>query len=379
MATHNSTQEWVHEMTEAFICSKTLQSNEIFGWHGVPEINIVERIILGTFIPYTVPGPQENISYRLEKNKNADDIQTHSQSDSTTILTKEKIYTRLAIINSLFSTNVEKGYFILQEMTDAIWEASKDTFGYYSDAALAYKAEDYIQQCLCQDQPDFPHHPIQLLLDTQFKWIRHDDSFLAQKEISLLSKYLHYLLEAAGSRIGFPIMDTLLQDGIQKSKNFNTTNEEGAFLSNALTQASKFFRNGLKTFPDYAHALDTIGKLLDINASDEWSYFHILDRILWPIFKVASARYVPSDKTNMPKQAYNGTPTYNMTTLHLLLASTELDAIIEYYQDPNSGKYQVGVKGIPMDSDEFKTLLTITKSLNFPNVCSIITIMESIL
>lgn len=365
MATHNSTQEWVHEMTEAFICSKTLQSNEIFGWHGVPEINIVERIILGTFIPYTVPGPQENISYRLEKNKNADDIQTHSQSDSTTILTKEKIYTRLAIINSLFSTNVEKGYFILQEMTDAIWEASKDTFGYYSDAALAYKAEDYIKQCLCSSQPDLSHHPIQLLLNTQFKWMKHAYTFQSQKEVSLLSKYLHYLLESAGSLIGFPIMDTLLKEGILKADRFNTTSQIGAFISKCLTRIPKY-NYDFDIFPDYVRALDRIGYMLYVDSSAGWSRFHVLDRILWSVFKVADAR----DDAQIPQPSPNA-PTYSISKLHLLMPQSTFDDIIKCYNAKNSAPQ----KEFIMNGTELHE----TIQMNYPSVRMISEIMESIL
>lgn len=362
MTTTDSTQKWVQEMTEAFICPKDSQSRKNSAWCEPPEINMVERVIVCNFIPYAGPKLSEDVSYRLGKEINED---AKALSDSTSTLTKEKIYTRLAIINSLFSTNVEKGYFILQEMTDAIWEASKDTFGYYSDAALAYKAEDYIKQCLCSNQPDLSHHPIQLLLKTQFKWMKHAYTFQPQKEVSLLSKYLHYLLESAGSLIGFPIMDTLLKEGILKADRFNTTSQIGAFISKCLTRIPKY-NYDFDIFPDYVRALDRIGYMLYVDSSAGWSRFHVLDRILWSVFKVADAR----DDAQIPQPSPNA-PTYSISKLHLLMPQSTFDDILKCYNAKNPA-FQ---KEFIMNSAELHE----TIQMNYPSVRMISEIMESIL
>ena len=94
-------------------------------WDSIPEINIVEQVILGTFRPCA------------SKNGNT----------CYCPLTKEVIYRRLVVIDSLFSTNAGMGYFILQDMTEAIWEECLDANGYHTDAELVRKAQLKVSYC----------------------------------------------------------------------------------------------------------------------------------------------------------------------------------------------------------------------------------------
>ena len=243
-------------------------------WDSIPEINIVEQVILGTFRPCT------------SKNGNT----------CYCPLSKEVIYRRLAVIDSLFSTNAGMGYFILQDMTEAIWEECLDANGYHTDAELVRKAEDYIRQCL--NNANVSQHPIkQKLLDSKFGY--NASTLNPQQEYSLLTKYLHYLLEAADSQIGFPIIDRLVPALTHKFINQSPANPMNT------------------SFPQYVRALDSIGNTWQVQGYAGWSCFHVLDRLLWTIAKINQA----ANKTTKPI-------TCNMKRIHILLSKKEFHSVV---------------------------------------------------
>lgn len=244
-------------------------------WDSIPEINIVEQVILGTFRPCA------------------------SKNGSTCYcpLTKEVIYRRLAVIDSLFSTNAGMGYFILQDMTEAIWKECRDANNVHTDAELVRKAEEYIRQCL-NPAANVSQHPIkQKLLDIKFGY--NASTLKPQQEYSLLTKYLHYLLEAADSQIGFPIIDSLVPD-----------------LTHYFVKHSPAKPTNI-SFPQYVRALDRIGNTWQVQGYAGWSRFHVLDRLLWTIAKINQA----ANKTTKPI-------TYNMKRIHILLSKKEFHSVV---------------------------------------------------
>lgn len=350
---------WTHQMISPLVRTKSNQS--INKWSDTPEINIVEKNILDMFT--ATPLEMDLILQRTgNKNGGGNGIPTNGCRNGIPVmllpLTKELIYRRLVIINAEFSTNAEKGCLILHDMADAIWAECQDANNAHTDAELVRKAEDYIQQCL-NPTANVSLHPIQILLDKAFGWkmITHGKTnktytIESVNQTSLLSKYLHYSLEAADSKTGFPIYDRLLREGILKGKSFIRNTKVCNKIKTVMAEPC-FVKTEFSNVPVYMHALYRIGNELAVRGSANWSYFHALDRLLWSIAKVADARYTSSPNKIMPHQVLNGTPTYNMAKLHLLMTRTEFDAVVQYYQNPINNLYQPKIAGIPMTQAEF--------------------------
>ena len=377
LGVHKYVSDKVKELNKPLIRTKNIRG--IVDWDNTPEINIVEQIIWGTFFY----GSTLNITYSpIEES-----IGTNGCSITPFPLTKEIIYTRLAVINSLFFTQAEMGCFILQDMTENIWKACEDIINKrHTDTELVRKAEEYIELCL--QKQDVSQHSIQKLLDTSFHWKLKTYkktgtyAFESVTQLSLLTKYLHYLLEMANSKRGFPIWDKLLKEGILEGKSFsnfanNTIDTDYKNKSNDIIWI--FIRTAKRTpnstFPDYVCALDSIKNALKVSGFDNWSDFHILDRFLWAIAKVADAKYVSSQNTNMPQQAQK-TITYNMAKLHMLMTKAEFDKLMEYYQDTED-RYQPKLKGVPMTQKEFDDfIITFCNSNHIPYQRHVITALQ---
>lgn len=132
-------------------------------------------------------------------------------------LTRETIFRRLVLIDSLFSTNTNKGCFIKQNMADAIYDACDDGTGVHSDYALAKKASDYILWTIKSPFAPTPKdqnviNEIDNLLYKKYTWVKNKPGN-AQMELSLMTKYLHWLVESVrpANTEGFPIKDSLVK------------------------------------------------------------------------------------------------------------------------------------------------------------------------
>lgn len=200
-------------------------------------------------------------------------------------LTREIIFRRLVLIDSLFSTNTNKGYFIKQNMADAIYDACYDvSTDVHSDNILAKKASDYILWTINSPFAPTPEdqnviNEIDNLLHKKYTWVRNKPGN-AQMELSLMTKYLHWLVESVhpANTEGFPIKDSLVNQMLPKVY-------QHLFGKNVGKHS---------TFADYAKALWEIANALKNNDPALWTRsdmttFHILDLFMWQLGKVYKA------------------------------------------------------------------------------------------
>lgn len=200
-------------------------------------------------------------------------------------LTREMIFRRLVLIDSLFSTNTNKGCYIKQNMADAIYDACYDAAtGIHSDYTLAKKASDYILWTIkspsaptSQDQTVI--NDINTLLYRKYTWVKNKPGN-AQMELSLMTKYLHWLVESVrpANTEGFPIKDSLVNQMLPKVYRY--------LFGNKTCKHS--------TFADYTKALWDIANALKTNNPTLWTRsdmttFHILDLFMWQLGKVYKA------------------------------------------------------------------------------------------
>lgn len=200
-------------------------------------------------------------------------------------LTREMIFRRLVLIDSLFSTNTNKGCYIKQNMADAIYDACYDaTTGIHSDYTLAKKASDYILWTIKSSSAPTPQNQtvingINTLLYKKYTWVKNKPGN-AQMELSLITKYLHYLVESVrpANTEGFPIWDRLVNQMLPKVCHH---------LFNKTCKPS--------TFAEYTKALWEIATALKNNNNPLWIHsgmtmFHILDLFMWQLGKVYKAK-----------------------------------------------------------------------------------------
>lgn len=204
-------------------------------------------------------------------------------------LTRETIFRRLVLIDSLFSTNTNKGCFIKQNMADAIYDACYDAAtGIHSDYTLAKKASDYILWTIKSPSAPTPQdqtviNEINTLLYRKYTWVKNKPGNV-QMELSLMTKYLHWLVESmhlTNPQVyteGFPIKDSLVNQILLKVYSH--------LFGNKTCKHS--------TFADYTKALWDIANALKTNNPTLWTRsdmttFHILDLFMWQLGKVYKA------------------------------------------------------------------------------------------
>lgn len=217
-------------------------------------------------------------------------------------LTPERIYARLVAIDSLFSTNTNKGYYIKQNMTDAIWEACKDGKGGHSDDVLAIKASNYILWTINHPNAPQPQNTaviqqIEDLLYGRFAWVEKTEDH-KQTELSLMTKYLHYLVEEVrpNNTVGFPIYDSLIVTILPKVYKYVLGKDLKTDFPNATKPISQ------RPYSDYVQALwkivDTLMKASNGNVWNrtDMTPFHISDLFLWQLGKVYDMWFNPRYK-----------------------------------------------------------------------------------
>lgn len=217
-------------------------------------------------------------------------------------LTRGRIFTRLVVLDSLFSTNTDKGYYIKQNMTDAIWDACDDGKGGHSDDVLAAKASNYILWTIDHLNAPYPQDPIVIkeiedLLYGRFAWIEKTDDH-KQTELSLMTKYLHYLVEEVcpNNTVGFPIYDSLIVTILPKVYKYVL----GSDLATDYPNATKSISH--RPYADYVQALwRIVDTLMTAPNGNVWNRadmttFHIADIFLWQLGKVYDMWFNPRYK-----------------------------------------------------------------------------------
>lgn len=213
-----------------------------------------DKVILGTFYPCPIPS-------------------------CPNVLTPELIYRRLILIDSIYSTNAYRmGKFAIDNITQAIWECCKDAKGIYTDVELVKKADDYLNLILSGKSTSA--HPIDTLINNSYGHFRNKSSWVNNEQSSLVTKYLHHLVEAyyTGNKklLGFPIWDRVVR-GILPS------------ISDKLG-LPKISKN--PSFEDYVKNLNDLWLLLSplTKGNSALSPFRNVDKLLWTIGKVKNAK-----------------------------------------------------------------------------------------
>ncbi len=215
-------------------------------------------------------------------------------------LTRERIFTRLTVLDSLFFTQLNKAYYIKQYITEAIWAACDDGKGGHSDAVLANKASNYIDWVINNQDTPTPQQQkeikeIEDLIYGRYPWVKKTEDH-KQTALSIMTKYLHYLVEAVRphNTKGFPIYDSLVVDMLPKVYAYVTSKNIAIDFPCATT-----IDLNLQPYADYVRALwKIIEQLKNANhAADVWNDpmrdmtdFHLLDIFMWHLGKVSDAK-----------------------------------------------------------------------------------------
>lgn len=213
-------------------------------------------------------------------------------------LTRERIFTRLTVLDSLFFTQLNKDYYIKQYITEAIWVACDDGKGGHFDAVLANKANTYIDWVINQYTPTPQQQKaitdIEKLIYGRYPWVKRTKDH-KRTALSLITKYLHYLVEAVrpADTLGFPIYDHLVVSVLPMVYAYVT----GKNIVEDFPNATKNIQQ--HPYADYVRALYKILRQLKKanNTSDVWNDpmrdmtdFHILDIFMWHLGKVYDAK-----------------------------------------------------------------------------------------
>lgn len=214
-------------------------------------------------------------------------------------LTRERIFTRLTVLDSLFSTNLNTAYYIKQYITETIWRACYGGKGGHSDAVLANKASNYIDLVINQYTPPTPQQQIVItnienLIYGCYPWVKNTEDH-KRAALSIMTKYLHFLVDAVhpAHTLGFPIYDSLVVSVLPMVYAYVT----GKNIMEDFPNATKNIQQ--HPYADYVRALYRILRQLKKanNAADVWNYpmqdmtdFHILDIFMWHLGKVYKAQ-----------------------------------------------------------------------------------------
>ena len=222
---------------------------------------------------------------------------------------KMDIYHRLILIDSLYSTNINRmRSFGLEEMTDVIWDLCDDGNHNHSDAHLAQSLSYLI---MLQNQQNVT--PLINAFNDEYGYINGSK---AGKAMSLLSKYFYFVaLIQQVDDYGFPIYDRIVRNLIRPMEKYM-----------GLTPLSTGLDNIEKFIVAIKHIVDTLANV-DPNLWDPKNSgklkFELLDYFLWHIGKAGEqsyrllftqreyANYYNSNQTNLPKRIQDWENMYN--------------------------------------------------------------------
>lgn len=174
---------------------------------------------------------------------------------------KNDVITRLILIDSIYSTNVNgKRYYGIEELADAIICIDN----------LPLKLNQFLtKQASSED--------IAQLFNKKFGIKKDGGKF--GKAPALLSKYFHFVASLSGEcENGFPIYDSLVVEMLPKVCN----------LIGAQIESKK-----LKELPYYFNLLSSIADTLEMTSSKDAKKYNVLDEYLWMMAKVSRGSFAP--------------------------------------------------------------------------------------
>ena len=191
-------------------------------------------------------------------------------------LTCKLVVQRLALIDLFYSTSTNQySQFGLYELACAIIGLSTNASG-CSDSVLAAKAQDFVKNP--SKQHDIYTKLFGLQYGYQFK--KKVNPLEKRSAVSIISKYLYFLLEAQGCQVGFPIYDSIVQDLLP-----HVARKIGISLTS----------NGINDIVPYVIAIKDVANTLNvthrIHNGKAMSRFAVLDYFLWRIGKVGDLSF----------------------------------------------------------------------------------------
>lgn len=194
-------------------------------------------------------------------------------------LTRELVVQRLALIDLFYTTNVNRyAQFGLYELADEILK-----FG--SDNALANDARSFVKQ-------PSTNHPInQRLFVGKY-------GFPGTHLVSIISKYLFFLLEVQGCATGFPIYDSMAKGLLPK-----VAQRLGI---DRFASGTKINGANIKDIVKYVECINTVAQAIGIQPrvhdGKQLSQFAVFDFFLWRIGKVGNLSFsLLLTKSELPK------------------------------------------------------------------------------
>ncbi len=192
-------------------------------------------------------------------------------------LTLVLVMQRLALIDLFYSTNlVQFTDFGISQLAQAIFDLSQGNGGHF-DSVLAAKAQDFVQH------PSTSHAIYTDLFDKQYGFqFRQDPENKGMYKleqtyaVSIISKYLYFLLEAQGCPEGFPIYDSIVKELLPKI---------GRKIGHKIT------KNSIQDIVPYVTAIKTVADVIGVQPRNGLSKFAVFDFFLWRIGKVGRANF----------------------------------------------------------------------------------------
>lgn len=192
-------------------------------------------------------------------------------------LTRVLVMQRLALIDLFYSTNlVQFTDFGISQLAQAIFDLSQGNGGHF-DSVLAAKAQDFVKN------PSTTHDIFKDLFVKKygFQFRQDPDNKGTYKldqtyAVSIISKYLYFLLEAQGCPEGFPIYDSIVKELLPK-------------IGRKLGQ--KITKNSIQDIVPYVTAIKTVADAIGVQPRNGLSKFAVFDFFLWRIGKVGRANF----------------------------------------------------------------------------------------
>ena len=192
-------------------------------------------------------------------------------------LTLVLVMQRLALIDLFYSTNlVQFCDFGISQLAQAIFDLSQGNGGHF-DSVLADKAQKFVQN------PSTAHVIYTDLFDKpygfQFRQTPNNKGTYQLGQtyaVSIISKYLYFLLEAQGCPEGFPIYDSIVKELLPK-------------IGRKIGQ--KITKNSIQDIEPYVTAIKTVADAIGVQPRNGLSKFAVFDFFMWRIGKVGRANF----------------------------------------------------------------------------------------
>lgn len=224
--------------------------------------------------PASIPPGDSTYSIDVEIIRDMFDPKHYSTNGE---ITHVLVMQRLALIDLFYSTNlVQFTDFGISQLAQAIFDLSQGNGGHF-DSVLAAKAQDFVQN------PSTAHDIYTDLFDKKYGFqFRADPKNKGTYKldqtyaVSIISKYLYFLLEAQGCPEGFPIYDSIVKELLPK-------------IGKKIGR--KIAKNSIQDIVPYVTAIKAVADAIGVQPRNDLSKFAVFDFFLWRIGKVGRANF----------------------------------------------------------------------------------------